>query len=397
VEGLPILFGPVLETAGPAPLRLEAFGIWRTESGGTLDTDRMGYQVRAEQFLARDRALSLGGSAYSVVEPLDRWQVSDLEASLGTLLFHQDLRDHYDRTGWSAFARVRPAAGLDARVTYRDERHAAVPVADPWALFNRSDGWRLQPLVAEGTVRSVGASVELDRRDRRASPRQGWLARVSAERPVSGSLVLPALGAPDGSAMPLPARSLATDFTTAFLDVRRYSPIGDRSQLNLRGVVGGSVTERSLPPQYQHALGGPGTLPGYAVFQGDCGARTAVGRHDGETYFAGYGCDRFALGQAEYRGSLSLDFGFGDRRHDLLHDWRHGFDVHTRPVWVAFANVGRGWAYDAAPDGGIVGTGVLVDAGVGFLVGKLGVYAAVPLAGDVSQSPRFFLRWGPRF
>jgi hypothetical protein len=399
VEGLPVMFGPVLETAGPTPLRLEAFGIWRTETGGSPERDRMGYQARAEQFLARDRALSVGGSVYSVVEPLDRWQVSDLEASLGTFLFHQDLRDHYDRTGWSAFARVRPAAGLDARVTYRDERHAPVPVGDPWALFNRSDDWRLQPVVAEGAIRSLGASVELDRRDRRDDPREGWLARVSAERPVSGSLVLPALGSPVGSTLPLQPTPtpLDTDFTTAFLDVRRYSPVGDRSQLNLRAVAGGSLTERALPPQYQHALGGPGTLPGYQIFHGDCGARGAVARHGEETYFAGYGCDRFTLGQVEYRGRLSLDFGFGERRHDWIRGWKHGFDVQTRPVWVVFANAGRGWGYDARPEVGAVDTGVLVDAGLGFLVGKLGLYVAVPLSGDVDQSPRFFLRWGPRF
>jgi hypothetical protein len=397
VEGLPIMFGPVLETAGPTPLRLEAFGIWRTEESGGLETDRMGYQVRAEQFLARDRAVSVGGSVFSVVDPMDRWQVSDLEASLGTVVFHQDLRDHFDRAGWSAFARVRPAAGLDARVTYRDERHASVPVADPWALFNRSDGWRLQPLVAEGTVRSLAGSVELDRRDRRTDPRSGWLARVSAEWPIGGTLVLPALSQPDGSAVPAQPAPVDMDFTTGFVDVRRYSPVGYRSQLNLRGVVGGSLTERSLPPQYQHALGGPGTLPGYPLFLVDCGARAVVGRHGDETYFAGYGCDRFALGQVEYRGSLSLDFGFGESRHTWFHDWRHGFDVHASPVWVVFANAGRGWAYDRRPDAASVDTGALVDVGAGFLIGRLGVYAALPLSGDVDQSPRFFLRWGPRF
>ncbi|MEJ2219135.1 MAG: hypothetical protein P8099_21330, partial [Gemmatimonadota bacterium] len=33
VEGLPIMFGPVIETAGSNPLRLEAMAIWRSESG----------------------------------------------------------------------------------------------------------------------------------------------------------------------------------------------------------------------------------------------------------------------------------------------------------------------------------------------------------------------------
>jgi hypothetical protein len=402
VEGLPIMFGPALETAGPAPLRLEALAIWRTESGAVLGAEEMGYQVRAEQFLSRDRTVSLGASVHSVVEPMDRWQVRDLEASLGSFLFHQDLRDHFDRTGWSAFARVRPAAGLELRATYRDERHGVLAAGDPWAVFNRSQEWRLQPLVAEGTLRSVGASAELDRRDRRRDPRRGWLARASVERPVGGALTRPELLVPThiGWGSPVAAEAIDTDFTTAFLDLRTYSPVGHRSQLNLRAVGGGSVSEQPLPPQHQHALGGPGTLPGYRLFHGDCGARSVLGVHEGQPFYAGYGCDRFVLGQAEYRGTLSLDFGWGDWGHGYRRDGWHGFDVHARPVWVLFANAGRGWAYGALPgtaeDGGVRSTGTLVDAGVGVLVGRLGVYGAVPLRGAVEQRPRFTLRWGPR-
>jgi hypothetical protein len=397
VEGLPVHFGPIVETAGAAPLRLEAFGIWRTASGAPLDSDRMGYQVRAEQFLGRDRAVGVGASVYSVVAPLDRWQVGDLEASLGTVLFHYDPRDHYDRSGWSAFLRARPLPGVDARVVYRDERHASSPVADPWALFDRADGWRPQPLVAEGSIRSVGGSVELDRRDRRSGPRDGWLVRASAEQAVGGVLVLPGLTAVEFSVPFAPERSVDTDFTTAFVDVRRYNPVGDRSGLNMRAVAGGSVTGGALPPQYQHALGGPGTLPGYPLFHADCGARSLLGRHGEETYFSGYGCDRFALGQVEYRGGLTLGFRAGDGFREGFRDWRHGFDVEARPAWALFANAGRGWAHDRGTDPASVDTGVLVDAGVGVLLGQLGVYAAVPLAGDVDRSPRFFLRWGQRF
>jgi hypothetical protein len=397
VEGLPVHFGPILETAGATPLRMEAFGIWRTAAGAPLDSDRMGYRVRAEQFLAPDRAASIGASAYSVVEPMDRWQVRDLEASLGTVLFHHDLRDHYDRTGWSAFVRARPIAGVEARVVYRDERHAPAPVADPWALFNRSDGWRPQPLVAEGIIRTLGGSVEVDRRDRRDDPGDGWLARASAERAVGGSLVVPGLEAMEFSVPVSPPRPVDTDFTTAFVDVRRYSAVGDRSGLNMRAVAGGSVGGGALPPQYQHALGGPGTLPGYALFHAECGARTVLGRHEAETYISGYGCDSFALGQVEYRGGLSLDFRVRERPRKGFHDWRHGFDVEARPAWALFVNAGRGWAYDRGSDPATVDTGVLVDAGVGVLLGKLGVYAAVPLSGDADRSPRFFLRWGPRF
>jgi hypothetical protein len=408
VEGLPILFGPVLQTAGPTPVRLEALGIWRTESGASLATDRMGYRLRVEQFVAPERRLSVGATAYSMVDPLDRWQLRDIEASLAAFLFRQDFRDHIERVGWDAFVAARPMPGLEARLAFRDERHSALPAGDPWALFNRSQDWRLQPLAAEGRVRTLAASADLDRRDRRDDPHSGWLAHVSAERPVGGSLVRPALHAVAPSPHPrydgpmvgsLPEAAADLDFTTGLVDVRRYSPVGDRSSLGMRVVAGGSLTRTPLPPQYQHALGGPGTLPGYDAFHGDCGARRATGLHEDDRYFPAYGCDRFALAQVEYRGRLSLDFGFGEPRHEARRDGWRSMRFDTGPAWAVFMNAGRAWAL-ADPVTGEAesrGTGTLVDAGLGVLIGKLGVYAALPLSADVDQSPRFFLRWGARF
>jgi hypothetical protein len=256
--------------------------------------------------------------------------------------------------------------------------------------------------VAEGRVRSVAGSLELDRRDRRDEPRSGWLARIGVERPVGGGLTLPELELSGSGATTLPETPTDLDFTTGFLDVRRYSQVGPTSQLSLRGVAGGTLTDRPLPPQYQHALGGPGTLPGYPLFHGGCGVRSVAGTRDGQIFLPGYGCDRFVLGQVEYRGNLSLDVGFGEprdgHRHDSWHAWWRDLDVDLEPNWVVFANAGRGWSY--AERGGALpagDTGAMVDAGIGFLLGRLGVYAAVPLSGDLDQSPRFFVRWGARF
>ena len=71
VEGLPITFGPVLETAGSNPLRLQALAIYRTENGLTLDTDELGYFVRAEQFLGGHREFRVGATVQDVVSPIE--------------------------------------------------------------------------------------------------------------------------------------------------------------------------------------------------------------------------------------------------------------------------------------------------------------------------------------
>ncbi|NIP78937.1 MAG: hypothetical protein GWM90_06950, partial [Gemmatimonadetes bacterium] len=351
VEGLPIMFGPVVQTAGSNPLRLEALAIWRSESGA-LDSDRMGYRARAEQFLGGHRRLSVGASVYSVVDPMDRWRISDLEASLAAALFHDDYRDHYDRTGWSAFATVEPVRGVEARLEYRDEEHEALPAGDPWSLFDGGDAWRLQPMIARGTLRSLVGSLEIDRRDDDDDPYRGWLARLALERPVGGTLTRPELllVEPTGED-PVPdffgATEVDTDFTTGLLDVRRYMPVGYRSQLNVRVVAGGRLDDGPLPAQMQHALGGIGTLPGFATFHADCGARRAIGEYGEDRFYAGYGCDRFALGQVEYRGSLALDFGFGDPERDeddWDDDWWHHVHLDIEPAWVVFFDAGRGWA-----------------------------------------------------
>lgn len=406
VEGLPLMFGPIIQTGGPTPLRLEALAIWRSEAGGDLDTDRMGYEASIEQFLLANRDLGVGASAYSLVEPLDRWQISDLEASLAAAVFRDDFRDYYERTGWSVFVRAEPTRALEARLEFRSEEHEAIAAGDPWSLFGGDDAWRLQPVVGLGEVRTLAGNITLDLRDDRDDPQRGWLARVAVERPVGGSLVRPELVAvlPAGSqrfintpvAPFLAETALDLDFTTGLVDVRRYLPVGYESQLSLRLVGGGSLGGESLPPQFQHALGGLGSLPGFDPFLVDCGARSAAGTHDGDRYFPAYGCDRFALGQVEYRGTLSLDFGFGDPDWDD-DDWWDEVYVDLSPTWVVFFDAARGWAFDEPAFPGDRDTGMLYDAGAGFLLGDVGLYAALPLNGGVEQEPRFFIRLGRRF
>lgn len=413
VEGLPIMFGPALESGGRNPLRLEALAIWRSETvGGSLETDRMGYRVRAEQLLGGRGRASVGGTVFSTVDPMDGWQIGDLEASLAAAVFHDDYRDHYERTGWSAFVWGEPIRGLEATLEYRDETHATMPAGDPWSLFDGSEVWRAQPLVAEGDLRSVAGTVEVDARDDENDPWDGWYARLSVERPVGGGLTRPELLVVEQTGEdPVPdffgSTEVDTEFTAGLVDLRRYMPVGWASRLAFRVVAGGRLDDGPLPSQLQHALGGIGTLPGFATFHADCGARSAIGEYGDHRFYAGYGCDRFALGQIEYRGSLSLDFGFGDRDrgdrdeggdgHWWDDDWWNDIRVDMSPEWVVFFDAGRGWAAEDPFLGPARDTGTLYDVGLGFLVGDVGIYAALPLNGGVEQEPRFFLRLGRRF
>ncbi|MGH7506386.1 MAG: hypothetical protein ACRELX_12075, partial [Longimicrobiales bacterium] len=311
-----------------------------------------------------------------------------------TVVLHEDYRDYFERSGWSAYLRVAPEhSPFDAMVEYRDERHETAPVRSPWTLFNGDDLWRAQPLAAEGDVRLLTASARLDlARDHDDDfAVSGWFIDLEATHRLAGELTLSSIPVVGGD---VNQTSFDEPFTTAVLDIRRYQRVGAKATLGLRAVGGGALDEQALPPQFQHALGGPGSLPGYARFAADCGARQAfVRRSDqalGQDFYASYGCDRFALFQAEYRGGFDLHFGGHDDDDGF---WDADFGS---PSWIVFFDAARGWSYGADGTGLATDTGGLYDAGAGIILGDFGVYGAVPL-NERSRGFNVFIRLAPRF
>ncbi|MEX2282739.1 MAG: hypothetical protein WEE89_09680 [Gemmatimonadota bacterium] len=401
VEGLPILFGPVIQSGGHSPTRVEAMGILRTASGDLFDTERMGYQLRLEQFIG-GRAFRVGASVRSVVEPVESWNLSNLEASLATFLLHDDQRDYFEREGWGAYVRWAPRSiPIDATVGYWDEDHSARVSRNPWTLFG-GGAWRQQPLIGEGNLRSVSGRLQYDRRNDDHYPSSGLYFAAQATHGLSGSLAMPtlfALTGADGQVAEIPPIAINERFATGLADLRFYRRVGRDATLAFRAVGGGSIDGKSVPPQFQHALGGAGTMPGYDLFQADCGARRVPVSRDPESkqsFYPYYGCDRFALGSVEYRGGFDFDFG-GDfdgwgRRDE---DWN--WHIDASPNWMVFFNAGHGWALgDSRVKAGATDTGVLYDAGAGIVLGGFGIYGAVPLNGE-NRSMNFFVRLGSRF
>jgi hypothetical protein len=386
VEGLPLQFGPDIWTGGRSPFHVQALAVWRTATGSPFDTREMGYVARAEQFLGS--ALRVGGSIRSTVQPIESWSLSDTEASLAAALFHEDFRDYYERTGWSAYLRLAPRRSpLDLTIEYRDEDHETAPVRDPWTLFDGEDVWREQPLAAEGNIRLLTGSTELDFTRGSDFHRRGWLLRSVVNHRLDGDLTVPT----SASTAPL---HFNRSFTSGLIDVRRYQRIGWDAVLGLRAVAGGSAKPEPLPPQFQHALGGAGSLPGYHAFRVDCGARSTLvrrtaGSDEDEFFFPSYGCDRFALIQAEYRGGF--DFRLGGHYSPHERDW--GWHVDSSINWIVFFDAARAWSY-ARSDA--FDTGTLYDVGGGVILGGFGLYGAVPLNG-ADRKLSLFVRLGPRF
>lgn len=408
VEGLPITFGPRIRTAGSNPLRLHALAIYRTESGVRLDTDDLGYYVRAEQFLGGRRSMRIGATAHSQVTPIEDWQISDLESGISTFLLHRDFRDQFERQGISFFGTWEPP-GTPYSFTgeIRRDRHRSLEPGSPWSLFRNAEPWRAEPLVGEGRLTSVRLSGAYDTRNDPISPAAGWYLQGRIEQSVSGTLTTPELFVED-PLMPTDPILLASAgetfgrFSTGLVDIRRYNRVDPRSRLNFRFLAGGSLDGGPLPPQYQHALGGEGSLPGYDLFGLDCAARSghvfrtadAVNDPDAAPYFARYGCDAFALLQAEFRGRFNFRLRWDSA--PWLDDTDEVGDFDDRPAWefapdwTVFVDAGRAWRMGNDPDEDLA-----VDVGVGLVLGRLGAFLAIPLTG--SGGINAFVRLGPRF
>jgi hypothetical protein len=406
VEGLPVIFGPSIRTGGSNPLRLDLWGVWRTETGLELGREDFGYLLRSEQAMGGRDQIGLGATAFSFIDPIEDWGLSNLEASLATFILHKDYRDYYEREGWSAYARFRfPFLPVELRAEYFQEDHAFIPVAGPWSLTKNNRPWRNQPLVAEGDLRYLEAHLTIDSRNSRDQPVDGWYVEATGRRGLGGEIFLPAhRTSNEPEAELIPESAYDTDILSGFLDVRRYNRVGPGSFLNLRGIFGGTLNDQPLPPEFQHAMGGVGSLPAYALFSVDCGARDVTRGYDvtvsdvtvRDPVYPSYGCDQIALFQAEFRGSLFLDWGFGgggggDVWEDDW-DWAPRFELS--PSWTAFFDMGRGWMANGLGD-----TDTLMDVGVGLMLGDFGIFYAYPLTEEPSggRDGNFFIRLNRRF
>jgi hypothetical protein len=381
VEGLPVVFGPRMRIGRSQPVLLEAIGIYRSDAGLRIDPDRMGYGLRAERHFGGRFEGRAGLRMFSEIVSIESRGLGKLENSLATFILRRDYRDHYERSGWSAYLGFAPA-GADYTVTldYRDERHANAPLGSPWSIFGGDDPWRPQPLVADGVLRSLALMLDYDTRNDRYDPSTGWRIHAGLEQAVGSSLRRPELDGPDGA---LP------HFRTGTVDVRRYLRLSPYSRAAVRFVATGSLDAGELPPQRQHALGGEGSLPGFPLFAFDCGARqTPIISEGQDAFFPYYGCDRAALLQLEYQAN----FLFGRRLTERV----TGLDALAQSVrWVAFFNAGRAWTELSAVGTRTGGEDYAADAGLGIRVGPFGAYLAVPLSRGI-ESPNFFVRLEPR-
>ena len=387
-EGLPIAVGPRVRFGGTHPVSARALLIARTAVPGHLDRKRVGYDARVEQLAGPDLGLTLGARLVSVIAPIESWGLTDRESALATFVLHTDYRDHYEREGWSVYARLaRPGTPWTLQLEYLDEEHERTPIADPLVLFRTESSWRAEASIAEGSLRSLAASLRYDTRNEERDPSAGWLIEASAEQGLGGTLINH--GSFDEATGTVSSREANSTFLTGRVDMRRYARLSPYARISLRVLAAGSIDGASLPPQRQHALGGEGSLPGYRLFEFDCGARINLVSVAGDAFHPYYGCDRMAVVQLEYQAG----FPFARRVSEAL---GLGPSLGYLARWVAFFDAGRAWNEPASRDGRFGGNDDFsADAGLGIRLGPLGGYWTVPLSGH-GHGFNLFVRLSPR-
>jgi hypothetical protein len=393
VEGLPINIGPSVFQATPwGSLKVDAYAIIRT--GSTFDDDGgdVGHDITGEVRFGQRTGPAIGGRLFNAIEPVESWQLSEVETSLASFLFRRDYRDYFANRGVTGYGRMYLGRNASLTGSFSDQRWDTRDLFNPFTIFRGDATWRPNPAMDVGRMHITNATFKYDTRTDRDEPRAGFYVVVDAEH---GRGTLTSV-APSSVARPYAAGE-EIQYNRGFVDARTYLMLSPTGQMTLRVVGGGWMSGDALPMQRRLSVEGPSALPGFdfrdvtTTFDtGTCSIGSPLGRPAE--------CDRIALAQIEYRGSLMLDIG----------DWREDagrfIGARTEASWVMFLDAGRGWMVGApAGDGITYGATDLPsldtfrsDVGLGFDFGGLGLYAAKALSRS-DEPVNFFVRLQRRF
>jgi outer membrane protein assembly factor BamA len=232
---------------------------------------RAGYALGFERPVFRTRKLYLGGELHDLTATDDRWQVSSSEASLAAIGPRKSFRDYYRRRGLQMNAALRIHPQAEVLFAWRGERHENLLVESDFSLWNGDEPFRPNVAVRDGKLNAIviGAAVNaqsFDRESLDASYRRHQLENPFGDR----------LNEPEGHHLPASMWQLdwtsefATpgafnsdfDFTRHIISGRGRLFVSPHQEFSARLIGGWS--EGSLPPQRRFAIGGIGSVHGYA-------------------------------------------------------------------------------------------------------------------------------------
>jgi len=205
------------------------------------------------QFAASSTSLfEIGAEVHSLTDTKDEWLMNLGENNLAALFFHEDFRDYFQREGFSAHSAWYTKDGdvssmVDVR--FLNDRYASLSNNAQWAVFG-GHVFRSNPGVNIGTMKSVAFSAGISTVEKYRYRSEGWNAYARAEyggKQLGGDF----------------------DFNQAIVDVRRFQPLWEDNQINVR--VRAGALEGAPIGQKIFELGGANTIPafGFKEFVGN--------------------------------------------------------------------------------------------------------------------------------
>lgn len=234
------------------------------------------------QFATENLLYEVGIEGHSLTDTKDEWIMKLSENNVAAILWHEDYRDYFSRKGFSlhtALYTKERGFAAQLRAEYLIDDYSSLSKQTDWSIFRPNHEFRDNPPVSKGTMHSIIGTAGVGTLERVGRRTVGWNIFVSAER--GGD----ALGG-------------KFNFTQALVDARRFQPLSEYDNINVRVRVGSLAGD--YLPQKSFEIGGANTLPGFGYKE--------------------FGGNRLILGNLEYvlSGRLIDEMFFWPRGLNLI-------------------------------------------------------------------------------
>lgn len=272
----------------------------------------------------------------------DFWRLSIAEQSLVSLAFKNTFRDYYDERGYQLGIAYQPDAANELRLSWRADRHEPLKDEADYSLFRDDEVFRPNLTAEKGRLHAFVLGYTLDTRGLDDEDGRRRLAR-HARGDLTGTFGGVRSGFRLDWSTEIASTGLGGDFSFSrhIANARAYLPLSGAQQIRARMIAG--FSSGSLPPQRRLALGGIGSVHGYA-FKESAGTGMVLANIE---YFLGPPRRAHLVGffdagrileplpdNKEWLKGVGVGLGYGDLRVDF--GWRANDIPKSLQVLVRF-------------------------------------------------------------
>jgi outer membrane protein assembly factor BamA len=221
-----------------------------------------GYSIGGERPIFQGPRLFLGAELHDLTASDDLWRLSSAEQTLVSVAFKNTFRDYYRRRGAQVFTVLRMGTHHELSAMARWDRHEPLANATSYSFFRDDASYRPNMAVIDQRVNALVLGYTFDTRRLSAAGQAPTYQRHLKDN-LFGQGVRQQPGVRLEWTSEIAGHGLKgdADFDRHIVQARGYLPIGEWTQLSLRGLLG--FSNGSLPVERTFAIGGIGSVHGY--------------------------------------------------------------------------------------------------------------------------------------